>query len=143
MLHGHLRVTGDLGLVVQLEHDNVLRAVEALQALGYRPRPPVRLAAFAEAGTRESWIQDKGLTVLSLWSPSQSELEVDLFVREPFDFEAVHGRAVRVPLDTTEATVIGLADLIALKGEVGRPRDVEDVEALRAIERKQRGRPHA
>jgi len=139
VLHGYLRTTGDLDLVLQLEPDNLERAVAALKGLGYRPRAPVALDAFADAAQRESWRRDKGLTVFSLWNPTQPALEVDLFVSEPFDFDTVYGRAVRVDLETTEATVIALEDLKAMKQRVGRPRDVEDVAALDALAERQGG----
>src|SRR6185503_15067420 len=66
VLHGHLRTTGDLDLIVQLSPTNVLRGVQALSELGYRPRAPVSAAQFADPATRESWIKEKGLTVFSL-----------------------------------------------------------------------------
>jgi predicted nucleotidyltransferase len=133
VLHGYLRTTADLDLVVQLERENLRRAMAALKQLGYRPRAPVPVEAFAEAEQRESWAQEKGLTVFSLWSPEHPALELDLFVTEPFDFEEVYGRALRVPLETTDATVISLEDLQAMKARVGRPRDLEDLKALDAL----------
>lgn len=133
VLHGYLRTTADLDLVLQLEQANVVRAMRALEALGYRPRAPVALEDFAAADKREAWMRDKGLVVFSLWSPAHATLEIDLFVAEPFDFDTVYSRAVRVPLERTEATLIGLEDLIALKKQVGRPRDAEDVAALEAL----------
>jgi hypothetical protein len=133
VLHGYLRTTADLDLVVQLERGNALRAMRALEALGYRPRAPVGIEDFAAAENREAWMRDKGLTVFSLWSPAHASLEIDLFVAEPFHFDAVYSRALRVPLERTEAPLIGLDDLIALKKQVGRPRDVEDVAALEAL----------
>ncbi|HEX9897640.1 MAG TPA: DUF6036 family nucleotidyltransferase [Candidatus Methylomirabilis sp.] len=133
VLHGYLRTTADLDLVVQLERENLRRAMAALKRLGYRPRAPVPVEAFAEAEQRESWAQEKGLTVFSLWSPEHPALELDLFVTEPFDFEEVYGRALRVPLETTDATVISLEDLQAMKARVGRPRDLEDLKALDAL----------
>jgi hypothetical protein len=51
----------------------------------------------------------------------------------PFDFDDVYARSLRVPLDTTKATVISLADLVQLKRSAGRPIDHADVEALLAI----------
>jgi hypothetical protein len=133
VLHGHLRVTAGLDLVVKLEPTNVQRAVVALEGLGFRPRAPVAAAELADAEIRERWIREKGLAVFSLWSPELPGFEVDLFVREPFDFAATYARAVRVQLDACTATVIALADLIALKEAAGRPRDQEDVRALRAL----------
>jgi hypothetical protein len=133
VLHGHLRVTADLDLVVQLEPANVRRAITALGGLGFRPRAPVAALDFADAAIRETWARDKGMVVFSLFSPELPGFEVDLFAREPFDFDSVYQRAVRVELETCTVTVIGLDDLIALKQAAGRPRDQEDVAALRAL----------
>lgn len=130
VLHGHLRTTADLDLVVQLVPDNVLRAVRALSELGYRPRAPVDVEAFADPAVRESWLRENGLTVFGLWSDRFPGLEVDLFVSEPFDFEDAYGRAVHLELDATTATVVSLDDLLALKRAAGRPIDQADVDAL-------------
>jgi uncharacterized protein (DUF1330 family) len=110
VLHGHLRTTADLDLVIQLERNNILRAMDALASLGYRPRAPVRASERFPA------------------------MEVDLLASEPFDFEQVHARALRTPLERTEAVIVSLQDLIALKRKTGRPRDLEDIEALEALE---------
>lgn len=40
-------------------------------------------------------------------------------------------------MQRTEATVIGLEDLIALKRRVGRPRDPEDVAAMESLRQAQ------
>lgn len=133
VLHGHLRVTADLDVVVELEPANARAAVRALAELGYRPRAPVPLEQFADETTREAWIADKGLTVFSLWSPTSPGTEVDLFVREPFDFDTTYARAVMVELEGIHVPVIGIADLIALKRAAGRSKDLEDADALAAI----------
>ena len=133
VLHGYLRTTADLDLILALDEDNVARAGEALGGLGYRPRAPVDLAGLADPEQRRAWIEAKGLTVLSLWSPEQPALELDLFVEEPLDFESAHGRAVRTDLGPCEASVVSLDDLLSLKRRAGRPRDLEDIEALEAL----------
>jgi predicted nucleotidyltransferase len=133
VLHGHLRTTADLDLVVQLSPDNAQRTVRSLSTLGYRPRAPVSAEEFADAAIRESWLREKGLTVFGLWSDRFPGLEVDLFVVEPFDFDAAYLRSVRVTLDTTTATVVALSDLIALKEAAGRPVDLADLEALQRL----------
>ncbi|MCI0339873.1 MAG: hypothetical protein L0216_01770 [Planctomycetales bacterium] len=138
VLHGHLRTTGDLHLAVDLEPQNARKAVEALARLGYQPRVPVKPLDFADPKTRESWIREKGMRVFSLWHPDRPGSLVDIFVRVPFDFAAVYSRAVRLRLATTEAPVIGLEDLIALKRAAGRPQDLTDCEALEAL----RGPPY-
>jgi hypothetical protein len=133
VLHGHLRTTADLDLVVQLTRDNALRAMQALTGLGYRPPAPVRAEEFADVSVRDSWLRDKGLTVFGMWSDRYTGLEVDVLVREPFDFDEAYSRALTVPLDTTEARVVSLADLVSLKQAAGRPIDLDDIARLQAL----------
>jgi hypothetical protein len=133
VLHGHLRVTGDLDLVVDLEAHNVQAVLGALASLGYRPRAPVPLDQFADAAVRRRWIDDKSMIVFSLWSPSSPGTEVDLFVKEPFEFASTAARAVVVEIEGARVPVVGLADLIALKRAAGRDKDRQDADALTAI----------
>ncbi|MDH3402076.1 MAG: nucleotidyltransferase family protein [Acidobacteriota bacterium] len=139
VLHGHLRTTVDLDLVVQLEPKNVERALSALQRLGYQPVAPVPILEFADPEARERWIRDKNMIVFSLWLPDRPIFKVDLFVAEPFEFEPTYERSIKVDLGAAKATVLALEDLIALKRDAGRPQDLADVEALERI-REQRGR---
>ncbi|MFH1263233.1 MAG: DUF6036 family nucleotidyltransferase [Pseudomonadota bacterium] len=133
VLHGHLRTTADIDLVVALDRDNVLAAVRAFKALGYRPRPPVPFEEFADDEKRLEWIREKGLTVFSTYSSRFPGIEVDLFVSEPFDFTAVYSRAERVEVDKTVVTVVSLDDLIEMKKKVGRPIDLADIRVLELI----------
>ena len=135
VLHGYLRTTLDLDLVIQLEDGNLAKALRGLEALGYQPRVSAPMAAFADRATRESWIRHKNMLVFSLWHPDQQGFVLDLFVEEPFDFDEVYSRALLVSLPETKATVIALEDLILMKRQAGRPRDLEDVEALLEMRR--------
>jgi len=82
--HGYGRATFDVDLVVQLQSDNVRRAMEALEALAYRPLTPVATRDFADPETREGWIRDKRMIVFQLHSDSHRDTRIDLFVSEPF-----------------------------------------------------------
>ncbi len=130
VLHGHLRATADLDLVIQMKTENIMRAVQALQVLGWKPRAPVDAEALANPRIRRTWVDEKGMTVFSMWNPSVQTLEVDIFVEEPFDFDEVYERSIPVKLDVTQARVIGLDDLIFLKRQAGRLQDLADIEAL-------------
>ncbi len=134
VLHGYLRTTRDLDLVVQLGTENLKKALEALKNLGFEPAVPVPIEAFANPVARDSWIRDKNLLVFSLWHPQRPGFQVDLFAEEPFDFEETYSRALRVPLDSTTAMVVSAHDLIALKRRAGRPQDLADIDALEELE---------
>lgn len=140
VLHGHPRFTADLDLVLSLDGANVRLALTALASIGYRPRAPVQLEAFADPVTRQSWIADKGLIVFSLWSAEIPATEVDLFVEEPFPFEEAYARGTRVELGSIRLVVASIEDIIAIKRAADRPRDHEDIAALEAIVRSQGGR---
>ena len=44
IMHGHLRATADLDLVVGLQSDNCAKAMAALSGIGLRPRLPVTMS---------------------------------------------------------------------------------------------------
>src|SRR3990170_2554577 len=77
VLHGYLRTTLDLDLVLQLERDNLELALKALASLGFQPQAPVPLSAFADPQIRESWLREKNMTVFSLWHPDHPGFAVD------------------------------------------------------------------
>ena len=133
VLHGVPRFTADIDLVLALDRANVLAALDALAALAYRPRAPVPLLDFADPSLRRDWIEEKGLTVFSLWSPDHPATEIDLFIEEPFPFEEVFARATRVDLGANYVTVASVADIIELKRRADRPKDHEDIERLIAL----------
>jgi hypothetical protein len=133
VLHGHPRFTADLDLVLSLEPTNLRNALDALKVLGYRPRAPVAVDEFVDPEIRRSWIEEKGLTVFSLWSAQLPLTEIDVFVEEPFPFEATYARALRADLGFGIVTVASIDDLIDLKTRAGRPKDLEDVRVLRQL----------
>jgi len=139
VLQGHPRLTADVDIVLDLEPAAARRAMEALIGLGLKARAPVDPLAFADARQRESWISEKGMTVFSLFSPSNPLLIVDLFVREPLPFEQLWERAETINLGGIEVRVASLDDLIAMKKAVGRPQDLLDLEALAALRQERRG----
>ncbi len=129
--HGHVRFTADVDLVLDLEEENLRRAMEVFASLGFRPRAPVPLRQFADSEVRQRWIRDKGLTVFSLFSDSHPLTEVDLFVADPFGFDEVYARRVTMAVAPgVEATFVGLSDLLAMKKAAGRPQDLADIEQL-------------
>ena len=59
--------------------------------------------------------------------------KVDLFVEEPFDFEAAYERVERKDLGKTQAPVVSLDDLISMKRTAGRSQDLADLETLEIL----------
>ena len=132
--HGHHRFTKDLDLVLDLVPSNVRSAISALKAEGYVPAVPVEADAFADAGTRDQWIKEKGLTVFQMWSDRHPQTPIDLFVSEPFDFNAEYSRALNKPLfGEVDVRFVARDTLIAMKRAAARPQDLADVAELEAM----------
>ena len=140
VLHGHVRFTADLDLVVDLDPDAAADAIAALTAIGFRPRLPVDASGLADPSVRERWIAEQGMTVFSLWDPDDPLRSVDLFVDPPIDFEGLWSRSVAVDVDGVPVRVASIPDLIHMKRIADRPMDHEDIAALEDIEERGRDR---
>ncbi len=138
-LHGFLRFTKDLDLLVDLEPANAQRAMQVLGDCGLEPRVPVPLADFADARIRDDWAEHRNMLVFQVWHPDQPFCTGDVFVRNPIDFDDLWNRSVDVSLGGVACRIAGIEDLIAMKSLAGRPQDLRDIEELRRIQRLQEG----
>ncbi len=137
--HGYLRDTKDMDLVLHLSPQNALAGLEVLARFGYRPTVPVALEAFADPTKRKEWVEEKGATVLNLYSDRHPTTSVDLFVTEPFDFDRAYAAGLDAEI-VKEATarVVSLDDLIEMKERAGRPKDLADIHQLERIRDRER-----
>jgi len=139
--HGYVRLTQDVDLVVQLDPGNIRAAFAALAELGYRPTVPVTGDQFADGAQREQWIRDKGMQVLNFHSERYRGVSVDVFVTEPFNFDAEYAAALEAELAPGLPTrFVSIPALIAMKRLADRPRDRDDIEHLQMILEEQRRR---
>ena len=128
--HGYVRYTADVDIVLDLKSENALRAIKALEAIGYRPLAPVDAADFANAELRKKWHEEKGMLVFQMLNGNRPETRLDLFVTEPFDFDREFAAAKWEEVASVKAPVLQVASLIAMKKQVGRSQDLVDVEQL-------------
>jgi hypothetical protein len=132
--HGYVRFTADVDLLLSMDSGNLRTAVAVLQGLKYQPRAPVQFEQFIEPFKRSQWIEEKGLTVFSLFSPEHPATEIDLFVDPPLVFEDAYRRAVHMEISPgIDAAFCSLDDLINMKMIAGRPLDLEDIAQLRRL----------
>jgi hypothetical protein len=70
--HGFIRLKGDVELIIDLERENLLAGLTALEGIGYVPRLPVTGEQFCDSNLRKSWMLEKNMLVFPLWKPSQA-----------------------------------------------------------------------
>ena len=134
--HGYVRYTHAVDIVINLERDNVLRATNALEKIGYRPLAPVQAAELADVETRRSWITEKRMLVFSMQKSDADSTPVDIFVEEPFPFAQEYAQALWEELVGIRAPVLRYDELIRLKRESGRPNDLADIDQLELLKSK-------
>jgi hypothetical protein len=70
---------------------------------------------------------------LQFWSDAHRETSVDVFVTEPFVFDAEYAQALVTPLHgNLLIRFVSLPTLVRMKEEADRPQDRADIEQLRA-----------
>lgn len=134
ILHGYVRATSDIDLVIDLHPEEAEKAIHALTAAGFKPRAPVDPLQFADPLQRTKWLEEKGMQVFSMVRPDSPGLSVDLFARHPIPFDDLWTRSTLARLGAVTVRICSLADLIELKRIAGRPRDLADIEQLEKIQ---------
>jgi hypothetical protein len=134
VIHGYLRFTADVDLALEPNPEARRRALRALSGLGYAPRVPVPIESFADAEQVRRWTAEKGMLAFGLHSETHHETSVDLLLEIPFDFESAYARARREAIaPDLVMTVLPRRELIEMKRAAGRPRDLDDIEALEIV----------
>ena len=126
-LHGAVRGTLDLDLVLALSRGNFTAAESALNGMGLVSRLPLKAEEVFDY--REEYVRNRNLIAWSFVNPADPTEIVDIILTEDLDSMQVD----RVPLGRLRLPVVAVADLIRMKEKSGRPQDLEDVKALRRI----------
>ncbi len=119
VLHGYVRATTDVDILIERTQANAERVLAALSTVGY---------GFArEWGAEE--ILRRPITVIG------DDPAVEVFtVAWSVKYEGAIGGSSVVDVDGVPIPLIGIDDLIATK-QTGRPLDIADIEALEEIKR--------
>lgn len=133
VLHGAVRLTADIDLMVHLEEGNLSKFVRVMNELGYKPKVPVKAEDFISADNSARWINEKNMKVFSFFHPGKAVNLVDVFVEEPLDYTAIKSNAIEIMAGDVSIPIVSIDDLIKLKRISGRPQDIADITALEEI----------
>jgi len=136
-LHGFVRATADLDIMLLMNDENICRYTALIKELGYKPRVPVKVEEFADKLKRQEWIDEKGMKVFSVYNPKNMMEGMDVMIEEYINFEEAYGRRKIVKTTGVEVPLISIQDLVKLKELAGRGRDLIDIAALKEILREQ------
>jgi predicted nucleotidyltransferase len=131
ILHGYMRATKDLDLVIDLEPAAARNALTVLRDLGLQPTVPVDPLLFADPEKRREWIEQKNMLVFQMRDQRRN---VDIFVDYPIDFDELWTDSRLLAIEDVTVHVASIPHLIEMKRRAGRPEDLIDIEKLTVLE---------
>lgn len=118
ILHGYPRTTGDMDLWVERSEENYLRIKLAFEDFG--------MPVFDM--TKENFLHHPVWDVFTFGIPP---VAIDLMIKlEGFDFQEIYNRAIFFEDEGFKIRVIHKNDLVAIKQQAGRSKDLNDLENL-------------
>ncbi len=126
-LHGAVRGTMDVDIVINWDSRTLRDTEKALEGIGLVSRLPVSAEDVFQF--RDEYVSNRNLVAWNFFNPEDASQQVDIIII--YDLKG-KGRLRR---DTVEGPiqVLGLRELMDMKRESGRPQDLEDVKALEKL----------
>ncbi len=134
-LHGYMRMTYDIDLVLAMSDENLTRFIDAAKGLGFVPVIPVSIEALKDAEQIERWYSEKGMLAFALREPTIAGSIVDVLVRPDVSYERLVAEAVDGELFGRKIKIASVDHLLEMKRIANRPKDQLDIIALEKIKR--------
>jgi hypothetical protein len=126
-LHGAVRGTVDVDIILAWNARSLRAAEQALQSIGLVSRLPI--TADDVFRFRDEYIRDRNLIAWNFYNPRDLTEQLDIVISID-----IKGRKIeRIETADGPVRVLGRKDLIAIKRASGRPQDLADVEALKKL----------
>lgn len=130
VLHGVVRLTADMDIIVDLDQENINRFARAMGEMGYRPKIPVKTEELGDPVKRKNWIEQKGMQVFSFFHPHKQLEIIDVFVKEIIPFADLYAEKSVVRAGDVLVPIVSVKHLKMLKKIAGMPQDLADIRSL-------------
>ena len=127
-LHGAVRGTVDIDIVLSWTRKTLVSAEKALLGLGLVSSLPISAIDIFEF--RDEYINNRNLHAWNFYNPTDLTEQLDIVI----SYDLKGKRTKRIDLGDTSIHILSIGDLIKMKRESGRPQDLEDVTALEKLQ---------
>jgi len=134
-LHGFLRSTFDIDLVLAMNDDNLCRFIAVARQYDLVPAIPVPIESLRNAKLIDQWHREKGMLAFALRESRIGGNVVDVLVRSDVPYDRLKANAVAGELFGRKVWIASIDDLLLMKRNANRPKDRLDIEALEKIRR--------
>lgn len=126
-IHGAVRGTMDVDIVLQWSVDTLVKTENALKRLGLESRLPI--AAEDIFNFKDEYINNRNLIAWNFYNPIYPSEQVDIIITHNLD----NLNSISISYQNTVIKVLSKKDLIQMKKESGRDQDLLDIEALQKL----------
>ena len=133
-LHGSLRSTVDVDLVLQMDDANLDRFVEVAKQFSLKPIIPVSIDSLKNAVLIQQWYEEKGMLAFALREAAVGGMVIDVLVRCEVPYEQLNQRAKVGKLNSATIRFASVEDLLTMKRAANRDKDLTDIAFLESIE---------
>lgn len=131
---GFARLTMDLDLVVDLDKKNLEKLYDTLVKLGYKINIPLLKEDFINKDKLEQLEISKNMKVVSLYNTNDPFKVIDVGVNLPHIKEILKNKK-NIEVGDLSIPTIFIDDLIKMKEELARPKDLIDAQNLKEIKK--------
>lgn len=128
-LHGAVRGTVDLDIVIALTPLNLANVEKGLMNIGLRSRIPVGAKEIAQF--RKEYIEKRNLIAWNFYHPNDPTRLVDVILTH----DVKEMKTISIRSGGYVIPVLSVEELIKMKQKSGRPQDLEDIKALKSIKK--------
>lgn len=126
-LHGAVRGTLDIDIIVKWTEPNLLAAERALESIGLTSRLPVDASLLFKM--KDEYIANRNLIAWNFYNPTNPIDQVDIVITHSLSSSDIQWMTTRFG----KIAVLKKQALILMKEASGRPQDIEDINALRSL----------
>ncbi len=126
-LHGAVRGTVDIDLIVKWQKQQLIQLEEAMQNLGLVSRLPVD--AETMYAFRDEYTNNRNLIAWNFYHPNDASKQIDVII----NYELKRQPLIEKKINAQNIKILNRKDLILMKQAANRPQDIEDIKALKSI----------
>lgn len=126
-LHGAVRGTIDIDIVIKWNLKNLENLEKTLKKLGLLSRIPIDAISMFQF--RKEYIENRNLIAWNFYDPQNSINQVNLII----NYDLTNAKVKTIQTFYGKIIILSKEDLIEMKKASGRPQDLEDVKALEEL----------
>jgi len=135
VLHGVVRLTVDLDIMLDLSQGNIEKFLAVMSDLCYAPKQHIKAEDLCDPMIRTQWKEEKNMVVCSFYHSAKPMQVIDVFIEEQISFQEIEKEMVWFEAADVKIPAVSRKHLKQLKLLAQRPQDIADVEILNALEK--------